>query len=130
MKLFTGSWSTGKLKRIVFILERIIEENRINCIAVKINPDLHSSESIDLIHGAIKMVANQKHILFYEYSIEELKMGCGKDTPKNKGEMIQMVVEIYPHLAVEYQRQIRIRNPYYVKLFEAVACGICANREK
>ncbi len=129
MKLFTGSWSSGKLKRILSVIERILDEQAITCIALKQHDKSRTSDGIELLEEAIIKLAISKRIEFYEYSIDELKKGCGKEEVANKKSLMSLISDKHPCLAYEYERQAKIHNPYYVKLFEAVACGMCANTE-
>ena len=63
-----------------------------------------------------------------QYSIEELKNSFCPGERINRRDLTEMVASRYPILSHELDRERTIINPYYVRMFEAVALGaICGS---
>jgi hypothetical protein len=71
----------------------------------------------------IKESAERKRLKAYQYSIKELESFFYPDGRINRRMLAEKVAGKYPVLSYELDREKTIRNPYYIRMFEAVALG-------
>lgn len=123
VKTVTGRLSKLKLRTIILFIERYCKDNQVTTIALKV-PE-QSSRALNVLIKEITGFAKDEHIGLHLYTITELKRHYQK---KNKLGVMEYVTEAYPEVKVIYQKQKKAKNPYYIKLFEAVCtaeyCGI------
>lgn len=129
IKTFKGSWTEGKLRDILYTLQRMIDSYEITSLAIK-KPDLiHSSLALDKLVSELQLVAQRKKVKVKMYSLEELKKFCSSDRKFTKAQMIQFIAEKNPVLHFEYNKEQKNRNPYYVKMFEAIVAVMLCQKE-
>ncbi len=58
------------------------------------------------------------------YSIQELEAVLSPEEKINKQTMSELLVSIHPVLSYEFHGERGNRNPYHVRMFEAVALGV------
>ena len=117
LKTVHGRWSTLKLRTILSAIERYCTENGVTVIALKSPDTVRSSRDINVLVKGVVKLAEKKQILFYQYTISELKEYCEED---NKEGLIRYVALQYPEMYAVLNRQKQIRSSYYYKMFEAV----------
>jgi hypothetical protein len=71
----------------------------------------------------IKDTAKQRGLKVLEYSIKELERSVCPEEKGNKKKLAERIALDYPVLFRELEKEKSNRNPYYVRLFEAVALG-------
>ena len=122
VKTLKGKWSRAKLKHAVRMMRRIIEHYQPSAIALKrLNP-CHSSKSLRTLTMNIRQVAKTKHIKTFEFSISDLRRDhSGEQAIRNKKQLAQILASQYPDLYFELEKEKQNRNPYYMRMFEAVA---------
>jgi hypothetical protein len=59
----------------------------------------------------------------YEYSIKELEEIFLRDERHNKKNLVEKMVSDYPFLIHELEKERAHKNPYHIRMFEAVALG-------
>jgi len=126
VKVINGSWSPEKLKRITTIIVGLIEQWQPSTLAVKrLHPARSSSRLLRLL-AEITKLSSRHHLSLRQYSIADLEAFFCLDERLNKKHLVQAVVSRYPELLPEFQHDERSRNPYHLRMFEAVALAtIC-----
>lgn len=114
---FNARWSKSKLNAILSLYDRYVREYHIHKMIVKIPKASHLSLAIKQIIRAIDMYVKQQGCLVEYTTITKIKSSELKI--KNKRDLRKIVVELYPMLIYEMQKEIKNQQPYYTKIFEA-----------
>ena len=108
------------------IISSFIGEYKPDALAIK---KIHSSKSsinLNKLVTKIKESSRRKRLKVYEYSIKELEAFFLPEGKTNKKKMTEMIASKYPVLCNEFNREKKRKNPYHIRMFEAVALGsIC-----
>jgi len=112
-----------KLKKAVEILDCFIERYNPEVLTVKRFHPSRSSVNLETIAAGISAYCQTKKIAMFSYSIKELEKIVLDSDRANRKEMIKALIPCYPELSREFRREEQNRNPYFVRLFEAVALG-------
>lgn len=118
MKSFKGVWSERKLRSILATIEEYIAAYRICHMAIKLPPTYSHSDGIAHLLRQIRGLAKSNRCTFHTYTISQLKKAWG-EAAQNKRHLMLQVLEKY-NLVQLYNREIKNRNKYYEKVFEAV----------
>ena len=80
----------------------------------------------------VKQLCRRQGIKIYQYSIQDLKGSLCPAERVNKRKLAEVLATTYPALVHELQREEQHRNPYHIRMFEAVALGAacCQQIEK
>lgn len=129
LKNMEGRWSKEKMTKVMMMLSSLIDSYRLNTLAIKrVNPSLSSSNLNQLVNR-IKDLAKRKGLRVYEYSIDDIKKHFHPDARITKRELGEIIASKYPLLHHELDKEQTNMNPYYIRMFEAVALGtMCLNR--
>jgi Holliday junction resolvasome RuvABC endonuclease subunit len=120
VKTFKGSWTHGKLKDILFVLTRYIEDHKVKVLAMK-KPDANrSSFGLDQLISELTVWAKMNRIKVHPISLEKMKQHFTKEENFTKKQMIKQVALKSPELHSEYNKEQRNKNSYYKKMFEAI----------
>jgi len=127
IKNIEGRWSKDNLKKAIKIISDMIGHNRSSIISIKQIHPSRSSSNLNQLVARIKELSRRKHLRIYQYSIDDLKTFFHYEKI-NKRQLAEMITSDYPFLHYELEKEKAIINPYYVRMFEAVALGsICLN---
>jgi len=127
IKILKGKWSKEKMKRAIEIVSEFIERYELNVLAIKkLHPSRRSLNLARLV-AKIKEFSKRKGLKVYQYSIKDLEDFFSEEEKiKNKKRLAEMMVSEYPHLFHEFKREKSHKNPYYFRMFEAVAlASVC-----
>jgi len=75
-------------------------------------------------------LAVKKKIKIYEYSIKELEEILLNEGKHNKKTLAEKMVSDYPFLIHELEKEKSHKNPYHLRMFEAVALGAACFQEQ
>jgi hypothetical protein len=90
-----------------------------------------TSPNLNRLVIKIKESAKRKRLKLYQHSIKELESFFYPDARINKRALAEKVAEKYSVLSHELKREKAIINPYYIRMFEAVALGsLCLQDNK
>ena len=78
---------------------------------------------------AFKAHFRKKGVTVYTKTPEAFTAFCKAGERKRKKEMMRTVAEQFPELTRCYQKELRNKNKYYYKLFEAVALASLVEQE-
>jgi hypothetical protein len=124
VKVINGKWSTGKMGKALSVVSGLIKQHEPAVLAVK---DLHPSRSSpNLIRmvSRIQEIARRKGILVCRYSIEDMKTFFFPEDCRNKRELADKIASEYPALLNDLGKEKSSKNPYHVRMFEAVALAL------
>jgi len=128
MRVVKGSSVQEKEKSVERIILEYVDRYRINTVVIKkLHPHRASSNLRQLIEK-IRRTASQGKIAILELSIEEMKTVLLSCESGSRRLVMNEVVERYPFLHAEAERMRRGKNPYLIRMFEAVGLGTASFR--
>jgi hypothetical protein len=125
---FNERWSKWKLAAIVAIFARYIQQYHIEQVVIK--PPKYSHYSLSLKHllKAVDAYVKSKGCLVEYMNLPQIKQH--EPEIRTKLHLRELVVSRYPILKQEFIKDSRNRQPYYVKLFEAVMVADITDRKR
>ncbi len=123
IKVFKGKHSKEKLEKIKMVLSDLIDRYDPNILAIKKLHSSRSSKNLNLLAFEIENLSKGKGLKVFQYSLKNLKDFFSPETKISKREMAEMIVPRYPFLIYSYLKEKRNKNPYFIRMFEAVALG-------
>lgn len=136
VKIIKGKWSSKKLQKVLSIVDGIIDRYRPDHLAIKhVHPSRSSKNLNALVEGIEKLALRNKHPV-HRYSIKQMERFLCGEKRKNKKNLAQAVAAQYPELYSELDTEFpelldpnrKRKNPYHMRMFEAVALGaMCTN---
>lgn len=126
VKTFKGKWSKKKQNEILKLFNKLYDHYDVKCLAVKIVSPLHSSDPVDELTSCLIARAKDRRIKVITYPLHEIKKSLGLNKKHNLSEY---VAGKYIELRKEYEQEQNSFNPYYTKMFEAIAvAGIAESK--
>jgi len=126
VKVIKGKWSKEKMAKVRMIVSRLIEQYGPNVLAIKKLHPCRSSPNLSQLVSGIKELSRRKGLKVYQFSVIDLETFFSPEESMNKKEMAEMLASEYPALLHELEKERSHRNPYHLRMFEAVALGsIC-----
>ncbi len=86
----------------------------------KLHPS-RCSKNLKLLTAWIKDLCRKKGLRTLQFSIKELEEFFLKNEKLNKENLTKIISSEYPELIHEIYKETRNKNPYYIRMFEAVA---------
>ena len=117
-----------KQEKAMDILAGFIERYDPNLLAIKKLHPSRSSANLKHLTADITTFCQKQGMTVFFHSIKEMENAFSANRISKK-ELARLVTHEYPELASEMKREERNRNPYFVRLFEAVALGHVCLRE-
>jgi len=110
------------------VISDLTGHHRPNVLSLKEPHPSRSSANLDRVVSRIRELSKRKGLRICQYSMEELGSFFCPGERINRSDLMEIIAEKYPVLAHELDRERTIINPYYVRMFEAVALGsMCFN---
>ena len=128
IQLYKERWSDKKANRMIGSLHCCIKEHSITSIALVIPYAYHLTPQTSVLIDRIKAHCRQKKIRISTYHPQALHCFCQAAKAKKKM-LIKEMVRHYPELGTVYQKELKNKNKYYCKLFEAVGAATLLSRE-
>ena len=130
IKVVEGKRFKEKLEKTKTILSGFFARYEPNVLAIKKLHPSRSSPNLNRLVSRLKEFSKRKGLRVYEYSVKDLEnLLPSEGRIKNKRELQEVVASLYPFLVNELTKEKKNKNPYFVRMFEAVALGIvCFNR--
>jgi Holliday junction resolvasome RuvABC endonuclease subunit len=122
-KALKGPWSKEKLTNTLAIISSWIAQYEPDCLVIKKLHPARSSESLDVLAGKMEELGLKDGLPVRRYSIKELEAFLCHDAPKNKRNLAEAVAANFPELYLELMTERNRKNPYHMRMFEAVALG-------
>ncbi len=114
----------AKLEQLKSILSELTETHSVNCLAIKSLHPARSSDYLRQLTGSLKEWAKGKHHVVREYAIKDIETFLLPSGRLNKRLLMEGVAAVHPFLFPELEGERQNRNPYLVRMFEAVALGM------
>lgn len=131
VKVVCGKRSPEKLDKIMVLIERLIDEHNPDIIVLKKFHSSRSSQYLNVLSKRIENLASGRNISLTQYSIEEIEAFYSPGCPINKSDLAELMCQRHPVLRIDYNKERHNTNPYYLRMFEAVALGMsCLYKDK
>ena len=114
----------ARLEQLKSILSEIAETHGVNCLVIKSLHPARSSEYLCQLTSTLKEWAKENHHAVREYTIKDVETFLLPSGRLNKRLLMEGVAAIHPFLFPELEGERQNRNPYLVRMFEAVALGV------
>jgi len=126
VKVFRGRWSKAKKEKIIKTLLSFIDQYESSILAIKKLHPSRSSQNLRQVVARIKEFSKRRNLKVYQYSIKELERFFHPEEKLNKKKLTKILTSEYPDLFHELNREKKNKNPYYIRMFEAVAlASVC-----
>lgn len=123
VKSFKGSWSKEKLKLILETIENLCDHFQVTDVALKVVSPLHSSKNLLVLTDRISDLAKKNKVRIYKFTGQDLKQKVGSQGKNSLNDLMESITHTYPVLKREYLKERNNLNPYYLKMFEAIAAA-------
>lgn len=128
VQLHKSSWSFSKVTEIITSLEACVRQYSIKQVILSIPPAHCQTKEFLYLMKRIKQFFNQQTIPVISEPSSALHVFIKEHKRTTKKKLMRALVEKFPELHVEYEKEMRNKNKYYIKLFEAV--GMAALHEQ
>lgn len=129
IKVFQEKWSKEKMEKLKTIVCSFIDQYQPNVLAIKKLHPSRSSKNLKCLVARIKELSKRKGLRIHQYSIKELEKNFIADGRANKRNLARLMTNEYQELIHEFNHEKKNRNPYYIRMFEAVAlASLCFNK--
>ena len=113
------------------IILGLIERYNPDVVVVKKLHPSRASIYLKKLVNQIEQLTLQRKIRVYSYSINQVKDFFLTDKPKNKVKLAELLANRYHGLMYEFKKELFNKNPYHIRMFEAIALGaICCEQLK
>lgn len=120
VRTWRGLWSIKKCTRIIDAIERTIKRERVGLVALKVSHPSRASHGLKCLEEGLHKRVMELGISVHLCTINCLKRCSGQ---VNKRGLAKVLLEKYPELRHEYEKEKGSSNSYHMKIFEAV-CAI------
>ena len=126
VKVLKGKWSESKTRNTEIALGDLINRYHVDTIVLKKLHSSRTSKNLNRLVRSIEILAKQKGMRLYRYSLDDIKQSLAGGMKVNKMAVAGIVTAHYPFLAHELKSEKKHKHPYFVRMFEAIAAGILA----
>lgn len=123
MKVVSGKLSPAKRRKIVRLVDRLIQEYEPNILALKKLHSSRSSRTLDRLNREIEGIAAANDVKLEKHSIQEIEQFFMPEERINKMGLAELLCQKHPVLRHELHKEHNNLNPYHIRMFEAVALG-------
>lgn len=123
VKIIKGKGPKEKMEKIKELVSSFIELYRPNVLAIKKLHSSRSSQNLKQLAARFRELARRKGLKLYQYSIEDLEVFFSREERINKKKLGEIITSKYSVLIHELKKEKDNQNPYYIRMFEAVALG-------
>ena len=124
IRLHKSPWSASKANLIISSLEPCVRKYCIKSVALSIPPLHHQTREYHELIARMKEYfdANDIPLSFIEHPL--IYSCCPEGVRKTKKHIIQTLSEQFPILRYCAEKELRNKNKYYIKLFDALAAAV------
>ena len=127
--LHKASWSPAKADQIIASLEPCVRQYCIKSVVLSIPHAYHQTKEHKALIRALQTFFTKQHITVSTQTPAAFTPFYKEGKKKTKKVLMQEVVQLFPELHSCYTKEMRNKNKYYYKLFEAVAVATLAEME-
>ncbi len=124
VRLYKASWSPSKATRIITSLEPCVRRYCITEVILSIPPRHHQTAAFRELIGVIKTFCKERSIAVHTKTMSQVYSLCPADGWKTRNALMQVLVQRFPQLLYYHKKELRNKNKYYIKMFEAVAVAM------
>lgn len=124
VRLHKSSWSPSKANLITASLEPCVRQYSIKRVILSIPPRHHQTKAFTALRTCLEQYFKQKDIPVVTESADSIYGVCTTGALRTKKEIMRTLSLQFPELHGFYQKELRNKNRYYVKLFEAVGVAV------
>jgi Holliday junction resolvasome RuvABC endonuclease subunit len=129
IKVLEGRWSKEKIKKAINILSALIDQYKPDVLAIKKLHPSRRSENLVRLTNKMREFSRRRKLRVYRYSIKGIENSFIERGRLNRQNLIKAMVELYPILHHDLKKEKDHKNPYYFRMFEAVAvASACAQK--
>lgn len=121
IRLHKMSWSPSKANEIITSLEPCVRQYCIKRVVLSIPYAFHQTEAFRHLIYQIREYFETKNIPVIAETPEAIYPLYPPGQKKTKKALMKSLTLMYPQLSYCYQKELRNKNKYYYKVFEAVA---------
>jgi len=119
-KLHKEKWTPQKREMILTSLGSCVDGYNIQKITLSIPHPRHQTNEFTQLVTAIIALAQMRHIEVITYTPKDLLLFIPGYKKKNSKVFMKQLVLLFPELEPYYEKELRNKNKYYFKMFEAV----------
>lgn len=119
-KLHKAKWTPQKREMMLTSLGSCVEGYNIQKITLSIPHPRHQTKEFTELMTAIIALAQMRHIEVITYTPKDLLLFIPDSKKKNSKVFMKQLVSLFPELLPYYERELRNKNKYYYKMFEAI----------
>jgi Holliday junction resolvasome RuvABC endonuclease subunit len=123
VKVVSGKTRSRKLGSIQVILHDCLQLYAPDALAIKQLHPSRSSQGLNELVKQIKAFSRRRGLKVYQYSIQDIKDTLCPKMKTNKRKLAETLATMYPILAHDLHCEQENKNPYRIRMFEAVALG-------
>jgi len=123
IRLFKASWSPSKATRIITSLEPCVRQYSIKKVVLSTPRKFHQTEAYKYLVKRLCRYFERKGIPVIQEVSDSILSLCATNEKKGKKSLMKALCVRYPELKYCHDRELRNKNKYYHKLFEAVAAA-------
>jgi len=120
VKSFAEAMAPQKLHMITGAVMRVVKEYDVGSVSIKLPVAFEMHTNLVALKRHLFKVLAAWSIPIHSYPLSDIKRALG-DAVCNKEQLATCIATLYPELRFVYLKEQQARNPYYRKLFEAVA---------
>lgn len=123
VKTFSGKWSKTKERRILTSIRDYLSGYQPKLAILKVIDPRRSSRALSQLESAVAALLKGEGIRIRRHTLEDLKSFLPTNARRNRRSLAEEVARRHPAIGRELQKERDNRNPYYQRMFEAVALG-------
>jgi hypothetical protein len=124
VRTFHYSKLENKIKAVNEIILKLSYTHDINVVIIKKLHPSRASKNLQRLVLMIKENLTRQGFTLFEYSIESIKSNILPNQKGNKNSLMKEIVSQYPILHGELKKELKNKNKYFIRMFEAVGLGI------
>lgn len=128
-KLHKEKWTPSKKEMILTSLGSCIGAYSIKKIVLSIPHEHHQTKEYTELTTGIIALAQMQNIEVITYASKDLFQFIPDSIKKNKNAYIKYLVFLYPELVPWFEKELRNKNKYYYKMFEAIGVATLYSRK-
>lgn len=122
VRLHKSGWTDAKARKMIAGLHSSIQEHSISRVALTIPHAHYTTKETQALITKIKAHCHKKKIRVSTCDQAALYSLCEASKAKKKA-LMKAMVNRYPELIIQCRKELRNKNRYYHKLFEAVGAA-------
>ena len=126
VKVLKGKWSKEKMKKAIEVISDFIDRYEPSVLSIKKLHPSRRSRNLAQLTAKIKEFSRRKGLKVFQYSIKDVEEFFIREDKLNNKNLAEAIVHENPVLFHELQKEKAHKNPYYIRVFEAVAlASVC-----